>query len=173
MRKEDKSNFIAELTEMLKANSVIYLADIGELNATNTSNLRRLCFQKEVQLMVVKNALLRKAMEQSGIDFGELPLVLKGHTALMFASTGNLPAKLILEVRKTLEKPILKGAYVGESIYVGDNYLKALSEIKSKDELIGDIIFLLQSPARNVISALQSGGHKISGILETLSNKTE
>lgn len=173
MRKEDKSNFIAELTEMLNTNNVIYLADIGELNATDTSNLRRLCFQRDVQLMVVKNALLRKAMEQSEIDFGELSTVLKGHTAIMLSDTGNLPAKLILEIRKTLGKPILKGAYVGEGVYVGDENLKALSEIKSKNELIGDIIFLLQSPARNVISALQSGGHKISGILETLSNKTE
>ncbi|MDR2083484.1 MAG: 50S ribosomal protein L10 [Bacteroidales bacterium] len=173
MKKENKSAFIAELTEMLNTNSVIYLADIGELNASDTSNLRRICFQQEVQLMVVKNALLRKAMEQSTVDFGELTTVLKGHTALMFASTSNLPAKLIREVRRNLNKPILKGAYVQESIYIGDENLKVLSDIKSKNELIGDIIFLLQSPARNVISALQSGGHKISGILETLSNKPE
>ena len=173
MKKECKSGFIAELTEMLNTSNVVYLVDIGELNATDTSNLRRTCFKSDVKLFVVKNALLRKAMEQSTVDFGELTSVLKGHTAIMIAESSSLPAKLMLDMRKTMDKPILKGAYIEECAYVGDNNLKALSAIKSKNELIGDIVFLLQSPARNVISALQSGGHKISGILETLSKKAE
>ena len=171
MTREEKSQVIQDLTGKLADNPVIYLADISGLNATDTSNLRRACFKANVKLAVVKNTLLAKAMDSSDKDFGELPNVLKGNTSLMMANTGNAPAKVIKAFRKANEKPILKGAYVEEAVYVGDDQLDNLVNIKSKEEVIGDIIGLLQSPAKNVISALQSGGGKIHGILQTLSEK--
>jgi len=171
MTREEKSQVIDELTGKLTDNSIIYLADISGLNASDTSNLRRACFKASVNLAVVKNTLLAKAMEKSDKDFGELPETLKGNTSIMMSETGNAPAKVIKEFRKSSDKPILKGAYVEEAIYVGDDQLDALVNIKSKEELIGDIITILQSPAKNVISALQSSGGKLSGILKTLSEK--
>ena len=172
MTREEKSQVIEDLTGKLADNHVIYLADISGLNASDTSNLRRACFKANIKLSVVKNTLLAKAMESSDKDFGDLPTTLIGNTSLMISDTGNAPAKVIKEFRKgKKEKPILKGAYVEEAIYVGDDQLESLVNIKSKEELIGDILGLLQSPAKNVISALQSGGGKLSGILETLSNK--
>ena len=173
MKREEKDQLIAELAERLKDNTNIYLADISELNSEKTSNLRRLCFKKDVKLVVVKNTLLKKAMEQTDKDFESLYEVLKGNTSLMFAETGNAPAKLIKEFRVNSEKPILKGAYIEDVVYLGDDQLEFLANIKSKNELIGDIIMLLQSPVKNVVGALQSGGHKLSGILETLSEKAE
>jgi large subunit ribosomal protein L10 len=171
MTREEKSQIIDNLTGRLTDNHIIYLADISGLNASDTSNLRRACFKAKVDLAVVKNTLLSKAMEKSEKDFGELPNTLKGNTSLMISDIGNAPAKVIKAFRKGSDKPILKGAYVEESIYVGDDQLDTLVSIKSKEELIGDIITILQSPAKNVISALQSGGGKISGILKTLSEK--
>ena len=172
MTREEKSQVIQDLTGKLTDNPVIYLADISGLNASDTSNLRRACFKANIKLAVVKNTLLAKAMESSDKDFGELPSVLKGNTSLMMAETGNAPAKVIKAFRKGKQgKPILKGAYVEEAVYVGDDQLDNLVNIKSKEEVIGDIIGLLQSPAKNVISALQSGGGKIHGILQTLSEK--
>ena len=171
MTREEKSQVISDLTGKLTDNQVIYLADISGLNALDTSNLRRACFKANVKLSVVKNTLLAKAMESSEKDFGDLPTTLKGNTSLMISDTGNAPAKVIKEFRKGGEKPILKGAYVEEAVYIGDDQLESLVNIKSKEELIGDIIGLLQSPAKNVISALQSGGGKIHGILQTLSEK--
>jgi large subunit ribosomal protein L10 len=171
MTREEKSQVIEVLTSQLTEGNIIYLADISGLNALDTSNLRRACFKANVKLAVVKNTLLEKAMEKSDKDFGELPEVLKGNTSLMFSETGNAPAKVIKEFRKKSDKPVLKGAYVEEAIYVGDDQLDALVNIKSKEELIGDVISLLQSPAKNVISALQSGGNKLTGILKTLSDK--
>jgi len=171
MTREEKSQVIEDLTTKLTDGSIIYLADISGLNALDTSNLRRACFKANVKLAVVKNTLLEKAMEQSDKDFGELPSTLKGNTSLMLSETGNAPAKLIKEFRKKSKKPLLKGAYVEEAIYIGDDQLDTLVNIKSKEELIGDVITLLQSPAKNVISALQSGGGKLSGILKTLSEK--
>jgi len=171
MTREEKSQVIQDLTGKLADNPVIYLADISGLNASDTSNLRRACFKANVKLAVVKNTLLAKAMDSSDKDFGELPSVLKGNTSLMMAETGNAPAKVIKAFRKKNEKPILKGAYVEQAVYVGDDQLDNLVNIKSKEEVIGDIIGLLQSPAKNVISALQSGGGKIHGILQTLSEK--
>ena len=172
MTREEKSQVIEVLTGTLTDNRVIYLADISGLNAADTSNLRRACFKANVKLAVVKNTLLAKAMESSDKDFGELPDVLKGNTSLMLSESSNAPAKVIKEFRKgKREKPILKGAYVEESVYVGDDQLENLVNIKSKEELLGEIIGLLQSPAKNVISALQSGGGKIHGILQTLSEK--
>lgn len=171
MTREEKSQIIKDLTGRLTENSIIYLADISGLDASQTSNLRRACFKANVNLAVVKNSLLAKAMEKSDKEFGDLPDTLKGNTSIMISETGNAPAKVIKEFRKKSDKPILKGAYIEEAIYIGDDQLNSLVSIKSKEELIGDIITILQSPAKNVISALQSGGNKLSGILTTLSEK--
>ncbi len=171
MTREEKSQVIDNLTSQLTDSSTIYLADISGLDALSTSNLRRACFKANVKLAVVKNTLLSKAMEKADKDFGELPEILKGNTSIMIAEAGNAPAKVIKEFRKKSDRPVLKGAYIEESIYVGDDQLDALVNIKSKEELIGEIITILQSPAKNVISALQSGGGKLSGILKTLSEK--
>lgn len=171
MTREEKATVIKDLTAQLTDNPNIYLADISGLNAVDTSNLRRACFKADIKLAVVKNTLLAKAMEASDKEFGELPDVLKGNTSLMLSETGNAPAKLIKNFRKKSEKPVLKGAFIAEAIYIGDNYLDALVNIKSKEEVIGDIIGLLQSPAKNVISGLKSGGGKLAGILKTLSEK--
>ncbi len=171
MTREEKSRVIEELTVQLADNSNIYLADISGLNARSTSDLRRACFKANVQLAVVKNTLLEKAMEASDKDFGDLPETLKGNTSVMYSETGNAPAKVIKAFRKKSDKPLLKGAFIEESIYIGDEQLDMLVDIKSKEELIGEIITLLQSPVKNVVSALQSGGGKLSGILQTLSEK--
>jgi len=173
MRREEKNAIIDSLAERLKEFSHFYLTDTAQLNAADTSDLRRKCFENDIKLIVVKNTLLKRALEQSGVNFDELYPVLKGTTSIMFSNAGNGPAKLIKEFRKRHDKPVLKGAYVQESIYVGDNMLDALVSVKTKQELIGDIILLLQSPAKNVVSALQSGGNKIHGVLETLSKKEE
>ncbi|MDP6921514.1 MAG: 50S ribosomal protein L10 [Lutibacter sp.] len=171
MTREEKSQVIEALTSQLTEENIIYLADISGLNALDTSNLRRACFKANIKLAVVKNTLLGKAMEKSDKDFGDLPSTLKGNTSIMLSETGNAPAKLIKEFRKKSDKPVLKGAFVEEAIYIGDDQLETLANIKSKEEMIGEIIGLLQSPAKNVVSALQSGGGKLSGILKTLSEK--
>jgi len=171
MTREEKSQVIEDLTAQLAETNTIYLADISGLDALTTSNLRRACFKANVSLSVVKNTLLSKAMEASDKDFGELQDVLKGNTSMLIAEAANAPAKVIKEFRKKSDKPILKGAFVEEAVYVGDDQIDALVNIKSREELIGDIITLLQSPAKNVISGLQSGGNKLSGILKTLSEK--
>ncbi|MGM0634461.1 MAG: 50S ribosomal protein L10 [Bacteroidota bacterium] len=171
MTREEKAQVIQDLTARLAETPSIYLADISGLDAQDTGKLRRACFKANVKLMVVKNTLLAKAMDSSEKEFGELPTALKGNTSIMLSETGNGPAKVIKEFRKKNEKPLLKGAYVEEEVYLGDNSLETLANIKSKDEVIADIVGLLQSPAKNVISALQSGGGKLSGILKTLSEK--
>ena len=172
MTKEEKQSAINDLSEKLDSNGVIYITDISELDALTTSALRRQCHAKDVKLSVVKNTLLKKAMENvQGKDFKELYDVLPGPTAIMLSEVGNIPAKLIKDFRKKNDKPLLKGAFVEESIYVGDEQLGTLVDIKSKDELIGEIIGLLQSPAKNVISALNSGKSTIAGVVKTLSEK--
>ncbi len=171
MTREEKATVIEDLTAQLAENSTIYLADISGLDAMTTSNLRRACFKADVKLSVVKNTLLAKAMEASDKEFGELPEVLKGNTSLMFAEAGNAPAKLIKNFRKKSDRPVLKGAFIEEAIFVGDDKLDTLVSIKSKEEVIAEIIGLLQSPAKNVISGLKSGGGKLAGILKTLSEK--
>ncbi len=171
MTREEKSQVIEDLTAQLTEGSIIYLTDISGLDALSTSNLRRACFKANVKLAVVKNTLLAKAMEKSDKNFENLSDTLKGNTSLMIAETGNAPAKVIKEFRKTSDRPILKGAYVEEAVYIGDDQLDALVNIKSKEEVIGEIIGLLQSPAKNVISALKSGGSTLSGIIKTLSEK--
>jgi large subunit ribosomal protein L10 len=171
MTREEKSQVIEALTAELAESSNFYLTDISGLNAGMTSQLRRACFKANVRLSVVKNTLLEKAMEASEKDFGELPSTLKGNTSVMYSETGNVPAKVIKAFRKKSEKPFLKGAYIEEAVYIGDDQLDMLVDIKSKEELIGEIIGLLQSPAKNVVSALQSSGGKLSGIIKTLSQK--
>lgn len=175
MTKEQKNQVIEELTETLTASNVFYVTDTSALNAEHTSNLRRACFNQKIQLRVVKNTLLRKALERvEGRDFSEMYPVLHGTSSIMFAETSSGPAKLIKEFRKKLDKPVLKAAYVEETCYIGDNQLDALLTIKSKDQLLGDLIFLLQSPARNVISALQAGGGQtIAGLVKTLSEREQ
>jgi large subunit ribosomal protein L10 len=171
MTREEKSVAINEILDVLKSNQNIYLTDISGLNALETSNLRRMCFKAGVKLSVVKNTLLEKAMDDSEKDFGELKETLNGNTSVMIAEVSSAPAKVIKNFRKKSERPILKGAMIEEDIYIGDDQLETLFAIKSKEELIGDIIMLLQSPAKNVISALSSSGGRLSGILQTLSNK--
>ncbi|MDA0177152.1 MULTISPECIES: 50S ribosomal protein L10 [Mesoflavibacter] len=171
MTREEKSQVIQDLTAQLADNANIYIADISGLNAVATSDLRRACFKANVKLAVVKNTLLEKAMEASDKDFGDLPSTLKGNTSVMYAEAGNAPAKVIKAFRKKSNKPLLKGAFIEEAIYLGDDQLDALVDIKSREELIGDIIGLLQSPAKNVISALKSGGNTLSGLVKTLSER--
>ncbi len=173
MTRNEKSTVIENLTTLLTDNNTIYLADISAMDAESTSNLRRACFNANVSLEVVKNTLLAKAMEKTEKDFGDLPSILKGNTSIMISEAANAPAKVIKEFRKKSDKPILKGAFVEEAVYVGDDQLEALVNIKSREELIGDIITLLQSPAKNVISALQSGGNILSGVVKTLSERAE
>jgi len=171
MTRQEKHDAIENLKEALVGVKTLYLADIEGLDARQTNALRRACFKENVKLQVVKNTLLAKAMEASTHDFGELTGILKGNTSLMFSETGNAPAKVIKNFRKKSNRPILKGAFIEEAIYLGDDQIDALVAIKSKEELIGDIIMLLQSPTKNVVSALQSGGGKLSGILTTLSER--
>ena len=171
MKKEQKVQEIQNLTEELSSVKNLYLTDIAGLDAVQTTALRRACFKANIKLSVVKNTLLAKAMEASDKDFGNLHETLRGNTSLMFSELGNAPAKLIKDFRKKSEKPILKGAYIEEAIYIGDDQIDALESIKSKEELIGEVITTLQSPAKNIISALQSGGSNISGILKTLSER--
>lgn len=171
MNKQEKNQMIEVLDGMLNDNNNFYLADISGLTAEENSALRRLCFKRDVSLQVVKNTLLKKALENNNADFSELYDVLVGNTSIMQAEAGNAPAKVIKEFRKKNDKPILKAAHIEESLYIGDENLSALADLKSKDELIGDIITLLQSPAKNVISSLQSGGNKLSAIVKALEER--
>ena len=175
MRKEDKKALIDSMSVQLAETSNLYLTDVSGMNAEDTSDLRRLCYKYNITMRVVKNTLLRKAMDAADREFGELYDVLKENTAVMFTETGNAPAKLIQEFRKKKksESPVLKAAYIEEMSYIGNEQLDFLVAIKSREELIADVIALLQSPVKNVLGALQSGGQKLSGILETLSEKSE
>ena len=176
MRKEDKGAIINNLTEVVKSYPNFYLTDIEAMDAEKTSKLRRECFKQEVKLVVVKNSLLRKALENVEGDFSPLQGALKGNTAVMFSQVANAPARLIKDFTKDTKgegKPQLKAAYVQESFYVGAENLDALVSIKSKNELIADLVALLQSPAKNVVSALQSGATTIHGVLQTLGERAE
>ena len=171
MNKEEKIIAVEELKGQLADYKSIYLTDIAGLNAVQTSKLRRECFNSNVKLSVVKNTFLERAMSESENDFGELKELLKGNTTIMLSTIGNSPAKVIKKFRKDGDKPILKGAFVDEAIYIGDEHIDALFNLKSKEEVIGEIITLLQSPAKNVISALKSSSGKIAGLVKTLSEK--
>ena len=172
MKKELKDTIIVELGQKLKEYPHFYLVDLTGLNAEKTSDLRRKCFKSEIKLEVVKNTLLQKALEASGVDFSPLYDCLKGNTAVMFTTTANVPAKLLKEYKKE-GIPALKAAYAEESIFVGADRLEELAALKSKNELIADVVALLQSPAKNVISALQSGANTIHGVLKTLGERPE
>ncbi|HUI33142.1 MAG: 50S ribosomal protein L10 [Dysgonamonadaceae bacterium] len=170
MKKEDKNKIVDQIATTIKEYENFYLTDISSLNAEKTSTLRRECYKEDIRLMVVKNTLLRKAFEKLDESYDEMNPLLKGNTAIMFSDIANAPAKLI-DKYKAKKIPALKGAYVQESFFIGAEYLPQLVTIKSKAEVIGDIIALLQSPAKNVISALQSGGNTIHGVLQTLSER--
>ena len=171
MKKEEKIKVINDLTLKLKATKTLYLTDISGLNASQTTALRRACNKANVKLSVVKNTMLSRAMDASDKNFGEIKNVLKGNTSLMFSESGNVPAKVIKDFRRKLDKPILKAAFIEEAIYIGDDQIDTLAAIRSREELIGEIIGLLQSPAKNVVSALKSGSSNLSGILKTLSER--
>ena len=175
MKKEDKSAIIKQLETTLGEYAHFYLADFGGLNAAKTTELRRTCFKQDIKLVVVKNTLLRKALDNSSVDFSELYSSLVGETSMLLSNVGNAPAIIIQDFSKAskskVKKDILKAAYVEESFYIGANQLESLIHVKSKNELIADVIALLQSPAKNVISALQSGGATIHGVLKTLSER--
>ena len=156
MTREAKSIAIEDLTAQLAGTNIVYVSDISGLNAETTSNLRRACFKAGIKLEVVKNTLLAKAMEASDNDYGDLPTVLSGNSAIFIADVANAPGKIIKEFRKKSDKPVFKGAYINSEIYIGDNLLDSLASLKSKEEVIGEIIGLLQSPAQRVISALQN-----------------
>lgn len=172
MTRNEKAKYIDDLAAELNESNVLYLTDTAELTVDTINAIRRKCFQSSIKLKVVKNALLQKAMDKvENKNFGELSSVLKGSTSLMISEVANAPAKLIQEFRKKGDKPILKGAYIEESIYIGDNQLSSLESLKSKDELLGEIIGLLQSPAKNVLSGLKGAGGKVAGILKTLEER--
>lgn len=172
MNKDQKAQYIDDLAADLSNANVFYLADTADLTVETINQLRRRCFQSGIELRVVKNTLLAKAMERvEGRDYGQLPEVLAGPTSILFAEVGNVPAKLIKEFRKKNDKPLLKGAYIDDAVFIGDNQLDALESLKSREELLGEIIGLLQSPAKNVLSGLQSGGNKLAGILKTLEER--
>jgi len=172
MNRQEKNQLIDELSDLLRAKSVFYLTDASGLDAETTTELRRESVKKNLTVRVVKNTLLRKAMERvEERNFEELYGSLVGQTALLVGDVGNVPAKLIKDFAKKHEKPVLKAAYVEEACYVGANHLDVLTSIKSKDELLGDIVMLLQSPAKNVLGALQSGGNTISGLVKALESR--
>jgi len=174
MTKEEKSQYIEDLATKLSETGVFYLTDTAGLNVESVNNLREKCFKSNIELKVVKNTLLKKALESiEDKNYEELYGVLAGPTAIMFSEVGNAPAKLIKDFRKKHDKPLLKGAFIEEAIYTGEENLEFLTAIKSKEELIGEIIGLLQSPAKNVVSGLKSGGSTIAGIIKTLSERSE
>jgi len=174
MNKLEKNQLIEDLAVKLRGSDVVYLTDVSEMTVEKSNKLRRMCFNQNISLQVVKNTLLKKAMEKvEEKDFSELYDILKGNTSLMLSDTGNAPAKLIKDFRKKETKPALKGAYIQEAIFIGEDKLDALASLKSKEELVGDIIALLQSPAKNVLGALQSGKNTLAGLIKALEERSE
>ncbi len=171
MRKEEKQAIVQALAEQIKSYGNFYITDTADLSVEKVNNIRRKGFEQGIAIQVAKNSLIEKALVEAGIDSEELRSVLKGASTLMFSETGNAPAKLIKQLRKEGDKPVLKAAYIQETAFVGDDQLNALVTLKSKEELIADVIALLQSPAKNVISALQSGGNTISGLVKALEER--
>ena len=172
MKREEKHEVVSALTERMKKYGNFYITDTSTLSVAKINNIRRKCFENEIGMQVVKNTLIRKALEQLDGEVTPLFEVLKGSSSIMFSTNANAPAKLIKELRKGKnEKPVLKAAYVDSAIFIGDDQLDALVNLKSREQLIGEIIGLLQSPAKNVIAALQSGGNKLAGIVKTLQER--
>ena len=174
MKREEKDVIIGEITELLDKYPTIYVTDTSSMSAAKTNQLRRLCFNKGVKMLVAKNTLIQKAMEKKDAEgYQEIFSSLKGTSALLFSEVGNVPARLIKDFRKATDRPQLKGAWIDTAVFLGDSQLETLTLLKSRNELIGDIIALLQSPAKNVISALSSSGGKLAGIVKTLSERPE
>lgn len=171
MTKEQKQEIVLDLKEQFSSFNSFYITDTSALSVEKINKIRRKCFERGIKIQVAKNTLIRKAMEQTGTDYSELFGALKGTSAIMFTEQGSLPAKLIKELRKEGDKPVLKGACIDMAFFIGDNQLETLATLKSKEELVGEIIGILQSPAKNVISALNSGGGKLAGIVKTLSER--
>ncbi len=171
MNKAEKIKVIDDLSSSLSESKNLYLTDISGLNASQTSDLRRACYKADIKLSVVKNTMLHRAIEASNKDFGDITSVLKGNTSIMFSESGNEPAKIIKQFRKKNDKTILKAAFIEEAIYIGDNQLDILVAIKSREELIGEVVGLLKSPIQNLVSALNAGGKNLSGVLKTLSER--
>jgi large subunit ribosomal protein L10 len=171
MRKEEKHEVVLALTETIAEYGNFYITDTANLSVAKVNDIRRKCFENDIKMQVAKNKLIRKAMEASEGDFSEMFDVLKGSSSILFSKSANAPAKLIKQLRRTGDKPVLKAAYIDSAVFIGDNQLDALVNLKSKEELVADIIALLQSPAKNVISGLQSGGNKLAGIVKTLQER--
>ncbi len=171
MRKEEKHEVVLALTETIAEYGNFYITDTANLSVAKVNDIRRKCFENDIKMQVAKNKLIRKAMEASEGDFSEMFDVLKGSSSILFSKSANAPAKLIKQLRRSGDKPVLKAAYIDSSVFIGDNQLDALVNLKSKEELVADIIALLQSPAKNVISGLQSGGNKLAGIVKTLQER--
>ena len=171
MKKEEKQDVVLALAEQIKEYGNFYITDTADLSVVKVNAIRRKCFESDIKMQVAKNTLIRKAMEASEGDFSEMFDILKGSSSIMFSKTANAPAKLIKQLRKQGKKPVLKAAYIDSSVYIGDDQLDALVNLKSREELVADIIALLQSPAKNVIGALQSGGNKLAGIVKTLQER--
>ena len=171
MRKEEKQEVVLALTEQIQEYGNFYITDTPNLTVAKVNAIRRKCFESDIKMQVAKNTLIKKAMEAAGGDYSEMYDVLKGSSSIMFSKTANAPAKLIKQLRKQGDKPVLKAAYIDSAVFIGDNQLDALVNLKSKEELVADIIALLQSPAKNVISGLQSGGNKLAGIVKTLQER--
>ena len=171
MNKEEKYDLVVALTEQIKEYGNFYITDTSDLTVAKINNIRRKCFENDITMQVTKNSLIKKAMEAVGGDFSPMYDALKGSSSILFSKSATAPAKLIKQLRKTGEKPILKAAYIDSSVFIGDKQLDTLVNLKSKEQLIGEIIGLLQSPAKNVISGLQSGGNKLAGIVKTLQER--
>jgi large subunit ribosomal protein L10 len=171
MKREEKNKIVDTLTDTINNTKHFYLTDLSGLNAEDTNMLRRKCFERDIRLIVVKNTLLKRALNKCSRDYNDLYGILKDSTSIMLADTGNIPAKLIKDFRKTHDRPVLKAAFVEDAFYIGDEQLDFLAGLKSREELIADVLLLLQSPVKNVLSALQSGGNKLAGIIKTLSEK--
>ncbi|HXI00643.1 MAG TPA: 50S ribosomal protein L10 [Sphingobacteriaceae bacterium] len=171
MRKEEKQEIVQALTEQIKESGNFYITDTSNLTVAKINGIRRKFFDNGISIQVAKNTLIRKALEAAGVDSPELVDVLKGSSTILFSTVANAPAKLIKELRRTSDKPVLKGAYIDTAVFVGDNQLDALVNLKSREELVGEIIGLLQSPAKNVISGLQSGGNILAGLVKTLQER--
>lgn len=177
MTKEEKGALIENLAEKLKNTTHFYIADTGDLTVSQINEFRELCFKRGIEYKVVKNTLIKKALEKLDTDYTPFDKVLKGYSGIMFSpEVGNAPAKVIQEYRKKdkkLTKPAFKAASIDSDLFIGEQHLEMLSSLKSKNELVGDIVSLLQSPAKNVVSALQSGQHILAGLVKTLSEKED
>lgn len=171
MRKEEKQEIVTSLVSLMKDYGSFYIADTSELTVGKINAIRRKCFESEIKMQVVKNTLIKKAVDSLDGDFSSLEPALKGASTIMFSRKGNAPARLIKDLRREGDKPVLKAAYIDASFFIGDSQLDTLVNLKSKEELVADIIALLQSPAKNVVSSLQSGKHKLAGIVKTLQNR--